>query len=201
MAINNNEHGSTMLETILYICVLIALGTTLAQGAARVFHRYNVGRASQQVIDLKKTILMFTAADEDYTRVSNENLINANAVPIDMKNLRHALGGEIIVGCASDYENAKDDSEAINKYMYFITFKDISQGPCTEIITQGQFFSAGSEVDTYIINNTYWKYKKSLFNKGDIPSSKELSHQHLSIEQALNACSKKKNNTITWIFS
>ncbi len=199
MTTKNNEQGSTMLETILYICVLIALGTTIARGVARVFHRYNLGRASQQVVDLKKTILMFTAADEDYGKVSTSEI--NKALPLDMKNWRHALGGEIEIGCAKDYDRANEEAVA-NKFMYFITFKDLDKGSCTEILSQGQFFSAGSEVDTLIVNERYWQYEYSLFTFASTPGTiNRLTQQHMQLQEAFTACSNKKDNTITWIFS
>ncbi len=198
MAVKNNEQGSTMIETILYICVLIALGTVIAKGVSRVFHRYNVGRAAQQIIDLKKTVLKYTAADEDYTKLSNNNLNQANAMPLDMKNFTHALGGSITIGCAKDYDDA-DDNVVANKYMFFITFDYLNQGACTEILSQGQFFTDGSELDTLIVNNRAWRYKFSLFTFNGPYTL--IEKQHLTIQQALSACSKKKNNTVTWIFS
>lgn len=200
MAVKNNEQGSTMIETILYICVLIALGTIIAQGASRVFARYNLGRTAQQVIDLKKTILMYTAADEDYTALSNNNLKQANAIPLDMKNFTHALGGQITIGCAKDYHDAKENAVA-NKYMYFITFDQLDRPSCTEILSQGQFFTDGSELDTLIVNSKVWGYEFSLFAFNGARPINPIHKQHLSVEQSFYACDKKKNNTITWIFS
>ena len=202
MAVKNNEQGRTMIEMILYISILIVMGAVLAQTAARIFKRYNVGRTSQQLIDIKKTILMFTAADEDYTKLSNQALQDANAVPLDMANMQHALGGRIIVGPATKFPDDTNNVSPNNKYMFFVTFDHIDRASCIELLSQGQFFTTGSEMDTLNVNNNWWQYKYSLFMTGNFkPASQRLYQQRLNVNTALDACDKKTDNVITWIFS
>lgn len=205
MAVKNNEQGRTMIEMILYISILIVLGAALAQTAARIFKRYNVGRASQQIIDIKKTILMFTAADEDYTKLSNQALQDANAIPLDMANMKHALGGRIIVGPATKFPDNTSENAPNNKYMFFVTFDRVDKASCIEILSQGQFFTTGSEMDTLNVNNNWWNYKYSLFMPGgtrlNLPDERRLTQQRLNVNTALDACNKKTDNVITWIFS
>ncbi len=199
MIAKNNEKGSTMIETIMYIAVLIVLGTTLAKGAANVFGRYKVGRLAQQIIDLKKSIISFTAINEDYTQLSMEAMKKANALPLDMKSLTHALAGKIEFGPATEIATVEDTN---NKYMFYVKFHSIRQEACIELLTQGQFFTDGSEMDSLQVNNNYcWKYPYSLFKFGSCGYTTTLTKQHLEMNDGIKGCTKKNSNTITWIFS
>lgn len=201
MMAKNNEQGSTMIETIMYICILIALGTTLAQGVVRVFNRYQTGRLAQQIIDLKKAIIHFTAADEDYTKLAEEEMIKHKAIPFDMQNMLHAMNGKIEFGPST--EVAIHDPDNTNyKYMFYITFKDIDKEACIELLTQGQFYGDGSEMDSLIINHNYgWKYPFSLFSLTGLGYITTLTEQRLDMKDAIKGCVKTKDNEITWIFS
>lgn len=212
MSYRSDENGTTMIETIMYISMLIFLGGTLAKYVSNTFNRYRVGRAAQQVIDLKKAIVHFTAASEDYTDLTEEAMDKQRAIPIDMRTAgqtaRHALGGSALFGPVTELLGAENSD---NKYMFYITFNDLQQDACTEILTQGQFYGDGSEMDTLIVNNTSaWRYRYSLYDTTGLLSVHTLSSGgtgasaatiHLGIDEAVSACSNKKNNTITWIFS
>lgn len=120
----SNEHGYTMLETIMYIGILVALGGTIANTVAKGFVRYKVGRTIQQIVDVKKTVIQYTASwenygdkdnnttDKDQTEIGelcNQKLIEDKAVPLDItksadgKNLYHALGGKIYIGSFANF--------------------------------------------------------------------------------------------------
>ena len=86
---HNNEKGYTMIETIMYISILGTLGVILASYAGNVITRYKTGRIAQQIIDLKKAIINYTAADEDYTQLSVAKMQEDKAIPLDMRDLRH----------------------------------------------------------------------------------------------------------------
>ena len=199
MTAQNNEKGSTMIETIMYISLLIVLGTTLAKGAANVFNRYKIGRLAQQIIDLKRAILAHTAINEDYSKLNMEDMQKSNALPLDLKGLRHALSGKIEFGPATDIATTEDTN---NKYMFYVTFHSLSKNACIELLTQGQFFTDGSEMDSLQVNNNYcWKYPYSLFNFDNCGYSTTLSNQHLQISDGLRGCTRETSNTVTWIFS
>ena len=205
----SNESGRTMLETIMYLGLLIVIGASAAQHMHQAFRRYKIGRTAQQVIDFKKAVIQFTAADEDYTNLSVINMDAEHSVPLDMRatkntNMaRHALGGSVTTGPVG--------TEGNDRYLFYITFNNLFQGGCVEILTQGQFYGNGSELDTLIINNKHaWRYPYSFYNTTSIdnvhilaPASANapVASIHLNITEALEACSQKKDNTITWIFS
>lgn len=215
----NNENGNTMIETTLYICMLIILGGVLATYAHKVMVRYKTGRTAQQVIDLKKAVLHFTAADEDYSNLSILNMDTNNSLPGDLRSgdpsrATHALGGEIKIGPAA---NAPLNDTSDNKYyMFFIQFKNLPHSSCVEILTEGQFYGDGSEMDTLIVNGKIaWQYPYSFYNLDKYDDNKpysitkkplnnsigNISSIRPGIADAVEACSEEDNNDITWIFS
>ena len=119
-----NETGRTMFETILYISFMVILGGVLATYISNATKRYKIGRAAQQLIDLKKSILEFSASDDNYERVTYKNLKAANAIPLEMQTGnadkgKHALGGFIQIWPAKKFTKFTGSN---NKYMYFIVF-------------------------------------------------------------------------------
>ena len=141
----NNETGYTMIETIMYISILGVLGVVLASYANAVFTRYKTGRIAQQILDLKKAILSYTAAEEDYSTLDKTKMQEDKAIPLDMRDLHHALGGSIELGPVGN--------STTSKYLYYITFSGIYQKGCIELLSQGQFYGDGSEMDTLIVND------------------------------------------------
>lgn len=197
----NNETGYTMIETIMYISILGVLGVVLASYANAVFTRYKTGRIAQQILDLKKAILSYTAAEEDYSTLDKTKMQKDKAIPLDMRDLHHALGGSIELGPVGN--------STTSKYLYYITFSGIYQKGCIELLSQGQFYGDGSEMDTLIVNDrTAWYYDGSFYDSSDIPTRHRMqsaSNPAISVrptmEQITNACNRKDDNSITWIFS
>lgn len=222
---HSNEHGYTMIETIMYIGLLIVLTASFASGISHVFYRYKIGRINQQLLELKKDIVAYTATWESYGErvgddgntsnkhiLTKEQMSKDKAFAIDMRNGIHALGGELDIGSAINYPGANEDDKN-NEYMFYITFKTISFSACVEILTQGQFYGDGADLDTLIINDdTRWKYKYSHFNTSDSFTSDNIltftssatgkaTGISLSITDATKACTEENDNYITWIFS
>ena len=197
--VQNNEKGTTMLETILYISFLLMLGSTIYSNISKGVNRYKTGRLTQQLVDLKKAIIQYTAVDEDFSKLSEEGMRRTSSMPIDMRQLRHALSGPVKFGPATEIATVEDTN---NKYMFYVKFHSIRQEACIELLTQGQFFTDGSEMDSLQVNNNYcWKYPYSLFKFGSCGYTTTLTKQHLEMNDGIKGCTKKNSNTITWIFS
>lgn len=204
MRFNNNERGSTMMETIMYISILGALGVVLASYAGAVITRYKTGRIAQQILDLKKAIINFTAADESYANLNEDIMQEKKAIPLDMRNLHHALSGKIRFGAVGDGTIDPND-----KYLFYITFEDIYQKGCIELLSQGQFYNNGSDLDALIVNNnTAWYYEYSFYDTTQIKTRYKINSLLSSVgssrptlEQISKACSRREDNDITWIFS
>lgn len=204
MRMTGSEKGYTMLETIMYIGILGTLGAILASYASEVFGRYKTGRIAQQILDLKKAIITYTAASEDYSELDMQKMQNDRAVPLDMRDLRHALGGKIEFGPVGDGSVDVND-----KYLFYITFETVYQKGCVEVLAQGQFYGDGSDMDALIVNGeTAWFYERSFYDTSNINTRYEMKAAagvstgiRPSLEQLLKACNRKDNNTITWIFS
>lgn len=208
-----NEHGYTMVETIIYIGLLIVLGGWLASMAHSIQQRYRIGRTAQQILDLRKAVSHFTATAEDYSNLTIAAMNAGSALPMDMRTgdnttAKHALGGAIKLGCVNDLQITQKDDY---KYLFYITFENLSRKACVEILTQGQFYGDGSDLDTLIVNSTKaWRYQYSLYPKTNLSTTtfslgsggfSSVQSIHLTVPQALAACTDKHNNTITWIFS
>lgn len=197
----NNEKGYTMIETILYIGILGVLGAILASYAGSVITRYKTGRITQQIVDLKKAIINYTAADEDYTSLDMTKMQEDKAVPLDMRDLHHALSGRILFGPVGNGTN--------EKYLFYITFENIYRQGCVELLSQGQFYGDGSDMDTLIVNNkTAWFYEHSFYDTTSFQTRYEIrSNGSVAIgirptmDQIMKACDDEENNSITWIFS
>lgn len=207
MAASSNEKGYTMLETIMYISLMMVLGASIASYVSKAFTRYKTGRVTQQVLDLKKAIAQYTAASADYKELrlvkedDKNGMLEDKALPLDMKNGSHALGGKIKIGSAANLL-AMADTDKMHHFMFYITFESLTQNSCVEVITQGQFYGEGSDLDALIINDSIWRYEYSLFpTQGyTIPQGNKEPNK-INIQQALAACAKKVGNQITWIFS
>ena len=211
----SNEQGNTMLQTILYIGFLIIIGGWLASIANNAMQRYKLGRVSQQILDLKKAVSHFTATTEDYSNLTIAAMNAGSSLPMDMRTgnnttAKHALGGEVKLGPATDIISGTEKPDY--KYLFYITFKNINRKACVELLSQGQFYGDGSDLDTLIVNSRKaWRYKYSIYPETGISHVTELTigtgsassaqSIHLTVTEALDACTDKNNNTITWIFS
>ena len=227
MKVKREQCGYTMIETIIYIGFIIILGGWIMSLGNTVYKRYKIGRTAQQIMDLRKAILNYTAADEDYSNLSIENMNRSSSLPSDMRTgnitkAKHALGGNIQIGPTTKYMHiTSSEDKATHKYMFYIIFENLDRKSCAEILTQGQFYSDGANLDTLIVNGNTdlsiniqkgkgWHFKNSIFKPTKISdvklwnanqSSSVVNEPTLSVGEALDACSEKNNNSITWIFS
>lgn len=217
-----NEKGTTMIETIMYVGFLILLGSILGSYTGTVFKRYKTGRAAQQLIDLKKSILQYTAASEDYQTLTLNKMKADKALPLDMMSGMHALGGNIKLGPTLDADVTHKSNhnnitiqlgckeENLNPFLFYIVFEAVPQPACMELLTQGQYFGEGGDLDTIIVNNqTAWQYDYSFiylddiggFTKIRLENTPGTNNNHPQIKDAATACSEKDKNTLIWVFS
>lgn len=213
MKAHTEENGYTMLETIMYISVMIVLGGVLAKYVHTVFERYKTGRVSQQVVDLKNAIMQYTATAEDYAKLDIENMVKDRALPFDLMMKTNALGGNVLLGPVSKIgETPSADSK--DNYMFYITFDGLPPASCTELLSQGQFYGGGSDIDCIIVNdNVRWGYEYSLYENCGTgnPQANNVAKQignvaesitdKITVSAAVSACNKTRDNKITWIFS
>ncbi len=213
---SSDEHGYTMLEVIMYVSILIVLSGVLAKYVHTVFVRYNTGRVSQQVVDLKNAVMQFTAIDEDYSKLTLEAMKEKRALPLDIRLGIHSLGGKIDVGSVYHKLSVAGKPLSTNdNYLFYITFDTIPKESCVELLTQGQFYGGGTDIDTIIVNEDndankrYWTYEYSIYDTSEVNTAqvkiislKDGKHSiEINVPEAVQACSEKENNTITWIFS
>lgn len=219
---HSDEAGYTMLETIMYISIMIVLSISIMRYINTAFTRYKTGRVSQQVVDLKKAIMEFTAIDEDYRNLTLIDMADKRAIPYDLLKSyskpqnnapdtisypKHALGGNVKLGCVRQKleEEHKPSTSLQNNYMFYITFEGIPRESCIELLIQGQFYGGGTDMDSIIVNNSnLWQYQHSLYPKTGLtlmPLPENATGIDISVTQALDTCSRTLDNQITWIFS
>ena len=108
MKFGGNEKGATMVEVIMTLGVIGALGVGIATLVTSMYDRYRVSRIGAQIEELKKTINNRYVADGQYTDISIATLIDEELAPKDMvnnKKLSHAYKGEVTLkGSADSYE-------------------------------------------------------------------------------------------------
>ncbi len=209
---HGNQHGYTMIEVILYISILGVLGVVLTNYAYRGFTRYRIGRVAQQVIDLKRAILQYSAVHDDYLSIRLNDMHNKRSIPLDMRNstteARHALGGAVTLGPSTELPYATENYTD-NKYMFYMTFSTVSHSSCIEILTQGHFYSDGGDLDAIVTfdedspgSYKLFYYEHSFFGSTlSKDASRKITMNRLTMEQARDACSSNMRNSITWIFS
>lgn len=210
----SNERGYTMIEVLLYISILGVLGIVLTNYAYRGFTRYRTGRVAQQILELKRAILQYTAVYDNYLPLNIEDMHTKRALPLDMRysttEARHALGGAVTLGPASELSYATASTD--NNYMFYITFHTMKKSSCVEILTQGQFYSDGGDLDSVLVSTgsgtsettpTYFYYEHSFFAYQNLTKSanNKIERNRLTVEQAERACSDLTQNNVTWIFS
>lgn len=220
---HSDEHGYTMLETILYISLLMILAGTIAKFIGNTFMKYKNGRINQQIIDLRKAIIQYTAASENYANLTKEEMagINGNGTPIngkinnfpmDMKIGYHALNGKIKIGSSRIVRETGTmgaEETTTYDYMFFITFVSLPYKSCIEILTQGQFYGDGSDLDTLIVNGPNvpvesgddnsaisgnscyaWQYPYSMFNLNGIVDNDKIKVMYLVTPDTPNVYSR-----------
>lgn len=211
-----------MIETIMYVGFLIMLGSVLSSFTGNAFRRYKIGRTAQQLIDLKKSILQYTAVSKNYQDLTLNKMQADKALPLDMMSGMHALGGNIKFGPTLDADVTHKSpgqiltiqlgchDESLNPFLFYITFESITRPACVELLTQGQYFGEGGDLDTIIVNNkTAWQYDYSFINLNNIEGFTKIRLKNTTgtddnrplIQDAINACSENDNNTLTWVFS
>ncbi len=94
--------------------------------------------------------------------------------------------------------------------MFYITFGNLPDTSCVELLSQGQFYGGGTDIDSIIANKTFaWRYPYSLYKTDGIANVNTVTIQpgqtggsiEINISEAVKSCTQKQNNEITWIFS
>ena len=97
--------------------------------------------------------------------------------------------------------------------MFYVTFHTLSRSSCVEILTQGQFYSDGGDLDSIIVgddsqpspNGTYFYYEHSFYGiqggDGARSANNKIERNRLTLEQAERGCASQNQNSVTWIFS
>ncbi len=176
----NEQHGYTLIESIMFIGVIIMVGISAINLINSMLDKYRMSRVTQQIVDLQKSIDFRFSSAEDYNDISPDMLIDERVVPGDMVDngeLYHAYKGEVTI--SSDNQGS----------VYDISFNDLPYTPCIELGMIDWTSGYSSHLVYIKINNTYFAWQGS--------KVKELPAKYGDV---MTACKKDNANVITWQF-
>ena len=191
------ESGRSMMEALGYISVMIMLTVSVTAAVNSGYYRFKLGRINQELVDLKKVISQRYVAAENYKGVSFDILINEKIVPHDVKDKRHAFGGDINIGSGDSNGNT-----------YYIEFRDMPVQSCVELGSRLWIVNDGSDLDAMDIKGKKWgwEYSNSINNPDYM-----LPARPVDVAKACNpVCTDEdgniilcppSNNYIRWYFN
>lgn len=176
-----NERGHTMLEIISILGVLAALSAGIIGVVSSMYDKYKVGRVSQQIEELRKTISNRYLAKGTFVGLTPSRLITDGAVPNDMvsgtDNLRHAFNGDVEL---KGYFNR-----------YTITFKHLPLEACIELAMISWTIGDSSDLINLKINSNNYRW----------PSAPGAGSNLLPVQlYDAGASCNGDENTIMWNF-
>ncbi len=179
------QAGRSMIEAIGYISIMITITVSLTAAVNSGYHRFRLGRINQQVVDLKKVISQRYVAAENFVGVKFDTLINEKIVPHEVRDQKHAFGGDITIG--------KGDKDGKT---YYIQFDDIPTQACVELGSKLWITNDGSDLDALTINNKKtWAWKYSIYEG---TPDYELPAKPTDVAEVCNTEEKK---SIKWYFN
>ena len=174
------DNGATMVEMIMVLGIIGALGISIATLVNSMYDRYRVSRVGGQIEELKKLINNRYIADGRYTNVSVETVIDEEIAPKDMVNgnrLFHSYNGEVTVKGSND--------------SYEITFSDLPQKVCVELGILDWTVDNSSDLVSLDINGKIFKWPWVAGAGNKLPAQ---------MGDVSAACKSGDENIIKWNF-
>ncbi len=214
---SSHQEGRTIVETLGYIMVMIAVTVSFAAAVSRGYYRYESSAIQQELSDLKKVITIRYAADGHYNNVKWDDLCADKAGPKSLmpsiecdstqgckckvQRGRHSFDGPVDIGPADCSVQEDDDKETC--LTYFIEFRELPKDICAQLASKAWDNMEGSDLERMVVSQGsnhqapktwVWQFSPISEEQGD----KELPPKMTDI---VDACSSKYDNTITWYFN
>lgn len=176
----NSQSGYTLVESIMFIGVMIMLSISIIMLINNMLDKYRISRITQQIVDLQKNIDFRFSAAENFNDLDENLLINEKIVPGDMTSgheIYHAYHGDVIIS------NARQGS------VYEVTFNKLPHNACIELAMVDWMSGYNSHLVHIKINNKYFTWQ-----------GKNATKLPMEYSNALDACNNNRNNVITWQF-
>lgn len=176
----NEQSGYTLIESIMFIGIIIALGISVIALVSSVLDKYRMSRVTQQIIDLQKNIDFRFSIAENFNDLDSNLLTDETIVPGDMvqgNKIYHAYKGEVTIG------SARQGS------VYEITFNDLPYNACVELAMVDWMNGYNSHVVHIKVNSKYFTWQ-----------GKNATKLPMEYQNAQSACNTSRQNKITWQF-
>jgi len=201
----SHEQGRTIVETLAYIMVMIAVTVGVAALVSQGYYKYESSSIQQELNDLKKTIATRYAVDGQYANVKWDDLCEDQIGPrslmpnrdcesekckCEVQRGRHSFDGPVNIGPA--------DCNASNTFCetFFIEFDELPQDICNQLGAKAWDTVSGSDIERMSINDTVWGWPHSPIS--ELGNAKEFP---ALIQEVSKACKEGDENTIIWYFN
>ena len=176
-----NENGYTLIESLMFIGVVCALGISIINLINNMLDKYRMSRVTQQIKDIQKNIDYRFSAAENFSEIDDGLLTKEKIVPGDMvqgEEIYHAYKGQVLI--SSDIEGS----------VYDVTFEDLPYNACIELAMVDWMTGYNSHLLHIKVNNQYFTWQ-----------SKDMATKlPMEYTGAMNNCKDSRDNVITWRF-
>lgn len=176
----NEQSGYTLIESIMFIGVVIALAISIITLINNMLDKYRISRVTQQIVDLQKNIDFRFSIAENFDELDTKLLNDESIVPGDMvqgNKIYHAYKGEVTIA------SARQGS------VYEITFNDLPHNACIELAMVDWMSGYNSHLVHIKVNSKYFTWQ-----------GKNATKLPMEYTNAFDACNYSRSNTITWQF-
>lgn len=195
--VKSEQSGRSMMEALGYISITIMVSIAAAAAVNSGWYKFRLGRANQQLTDLKKIVSQRWVADEDYTDVKWKTLVDEGLIPGNMSDNdnqgRHAFNGVVEIGSNPASSGTPTSDEVAAGEMFCIQFSGVPRDACVELGSRVWLVNDGSDLEKMRINSTDFSWSGE-------NNSKKLP---AVVQEVGKACAQagEWNNTITWYFN
>lgn len=191
----SNQKGSSMIEVLAVISIIGVLSVSAMTLIGRLFDRYKLTRAVDDIKALQKNVSARFSAIGYYTDLDEDILVEENVIPAAMVTggkVIHSLGGKVKIEPAS------------NELFYEVTFDGLSQKSCLELGNISWMINQSSELEELDINNYVWGWPCGKADQSRCPANsiKKTDDDALPVRQDVLAdkCVAGTGNVIKWTF-
>jgi len=152
-----SQKGYTMVEAISFLGIVAMLAVSVFVLINRMIDRYKISRVGTQIVELQKAIDYRFASAEGFGNLRATLLIDESIAPSDMvrgaNQLRHTYAGAVTI------------RSTMNNFAYAITFEDIPQTPCVELLLQEWALGHNSHLISINANGTFFDWNPNSANR------------------------------------
>ncbi len=180
-----------MIEMLGVLAIIGVLSVGGIAGYSKAMSVYRNNKTIDQLTQITASIRALFAGHRQYNALSGNNAMaliqKAHLVPDDMINgnvMDNVYGGHVVIAATKKAAGKKECGTNDRCKAFTVTYDNVPKEACIELSTQNWGQGKTSGLFSIYINET----------------EKLASVGSLSIGEALTACSKSLNNTITWTF-